>query len=654
MQRHRSSAVVTIAITVACVFFPFAAFAQNPPPSSTYNLLAPLGQWVSGPYDLAGNGLSDYLQSVFFVGIGIAVALAIVMLVICGVRIIATAASISAKEEAKRCIMNAIVGLLLAIGAWVLLNTINPALVGTSVNAPQTDPINSSTAPPPADPGDYEPIFTPPGNDGEDPPSVPPGTQGALTVQFTITGYTVNETDGSVTLAIASTGTGGPGTVYFSTMPGSALPGVDYAATTQTLAFGGPGETRAVTIPIISDGLPGTTRSFYARIDTPTGEAVIGSRWSATITIKQVPAPIVPPIIVPPPPRDLAAPVITITDPTSVVFINASTSPWVPLAFTVTDDIGIKSVTVKEIGRLYLPQYWTICDKGNCPSPTMTHNMQIYIEPVDYGIHTITVRACDTSGKCTERKVTVYVQIPCINSSRLTCDKLRSGKSEVSPVVCSTSGVANGITITGLSATSTATTTTRSYEFSINDPAVGGGWVHVLSGLLTEYPPYYYPYTRKDGTISTGVTTGLCPAPPVCFPDEFGMTSCVPMRSTWCETIPMGESGIPTLVCPVVPKNVIASVSDIPGNVANGSNTGTTTSPVFGNCGNGGGMPGSEVNIYITASTTDPKYCRIFPKMKYYLNIRTIVRPPPPPGLSYEPDYSPDPNYSLFWNGIFD
>lgn len=635
---------VAIICALVCIVLlsPSLTLAQNPPPpSSQYNLLAPIGTWITGPYDLAGDGFSEYLRSAFFVGIGIAVLLAVVMLVICGVRIIATAGSVSAKTEAKHCILNALFGLLLAIGSWVLLNTINPALVGTSVNMPQTDPINPSQPPPPISDDDYTPIHVPPpAIPPENPPTVPPGSSSSLTVQFSTSVYSTSETAGVVTLDVIATGSGG-GTVSFHINPNTAQPNIDYIPITGTLTFSGP-STQTITIPLISDGISATSKKFTVILLNPSGDIALGRRDAATVIIQQVPNPVIPPIVITPPPQDNALPVITITAPTTTVYVNASTSPVVNLAFVVTDDLSIKTVTVSEVGRISPSQFWTICDNQNCPSLAMTHNIPIRIEPTDYGIHTITVRACDSANKCAEQKMRVYVQEPCVNSSQLVCNTLPSGKSEVSPYVCSTSGTnANGVAVTSHAVTGNASGATHSYEFMVSDPAVGGGWIHVVSGIISEYPPYFFPYTSPLGFVSTGITSGQCPAPLVCTTGDTGITECIPGSTAWCGSMSVGDSGSWSY-CPPIPQNVVVSVSDLPGDLSNRSGANASTSPVYGDCGMGFGLPVTEVNIYISASTTGPGICTVLPNSKYYVNIKTI------------PELSPyDPNYTLFWDGIF-
>ncbi len=104
--------------TLLFSLIPFFAFAGD----KTYTLIAPIGT-LSGAVTL-----QTYLEGAFTTIIGIAGILAVLMLVICGIKLMGTG-SVSAKSEAKQCIYNAIFGLLLALSSWIILNTINPMLL---------------------------------------------------------------------------------------------------------------------------------------------------------------------------------------------------------------------------------------------------------------------------------------------------------------------------------------------------------------------------------------------------------------------------------------------------------------------------------------------------------------------------------------------
>lgn len=141
---------VLTAIFTALYAIPLLALAQTGgasgswTPQGTYTPLAP-NPFMPSTIDLSGTGLEEYLISVFKLAIALAGVLAVVMIVVCGIKLMGDP-SPSGKSEAKGCIQNAIFGLILAIGSWALLYTINPALVSTQFFANTS---KSSVAPPP-------------------------------------------------------------------------------------------------------------------------------------------------------------------------------------------------------------------------------------------------------------------------------------------------------------------------------------------------------------------------------------------------------------------------------------------------------------------------------------------------------------------------
>ena len=74
-----------------------------------------------------------YIEGLFRLAIGIAGALAVIMIIVGGIQYISTD-SISGTSSAKKTIENAIWGLMLAISAWLILYTINPQLVEFDLN----------------------------------------------------------------------------------------------------------------------------------------------------------------------------------------------------------------------------------------------------------------------------------------------------------------------------------------------------------------------------------------------------------------------------------------------------------------------------------------------------------------------------------------
>lgn len=143
--------------------------AQQTPGDTSYHLLAPLpceskdGIGAgSGPgcedkklksfdpttTDGQKNRLGTYLNLVIKLILGLSAVLAMVMIVIGGVEYMTTEL-ISGKEAGKERIRGAILGLLLALGAYALLNTINPDLLKNDIaieNAMVSIDINADVA----------------------------------------------------------------------------------------------------------------------------------------------------------------------------------------------------------------------------------------------------------------------------------------------------------------------------------------------------------------------------------------------------------------------------------------------------------------------------------------------------------------------------
>jgi hypothetical protein len=106
-----------------------------------YNLLAPL---PGGSNQVSGDqAFSTYARQAFAVALSAAAILALLMLVVGGIQYLGSAESPSRLSDAKDRIWNALIGLVLAVAAWLILNTINPALVSGDFNLPS---VNGSTS----------------------------------------------------------------------------------------------------------------------------------------------------------------------------------------------------------------------------------------------------------------------------------------------------------------------------------------------------------------------------------------------------------------------------------------------------------------------------------------------------------------------------
>ncbi|MEI8061841.1 MAG: pilin [bacterium] len=117
-----------------------------------YTLLAPIGTFLGNKsngtvyqFTQDSNSLCKLLNSWFRIGIALAGMLAVVMIVIGGFQY-ATTDSLFGKSEGRTKVDNALFGLALALGTWLILNTINPALTNCSLDAKATTAINSTVA----------------------------------------------------------------------------------------------------------------------------------------------------------------------------------------------------------------------------------------------------------------------------------------------------------------------------------------------------------------------------------------------------------------------------------------------------------------------------------------------------------------------------
>jgi cell wall-associated NlpC family hydrolase len=96
-----------------------------------YCLLAPLPGLST--IDTTDTRVADYLKIIFRIGIALAGVLAVLMLVIGGIEYMSSDV-ITSKESAKGRMTNAILGLILVLGAYAILNTLNPKLLEVNLD----------------------------------------------------------------------------------------------------------------------------------------------------------------------------------------------------------------------------------------------------------------------------------------------------------------------------------------------------------------------------------------------------------------------------------------------------------------------------------------------------------------------------------------
>jgi len=90
----------------------------------------------------------NYIKGAFNLAIGIAAALAIIMIILGGIQYMGSE-SLGGKSAGRKRINDAVLGLLLALGSYLILFTINPSLVDFNVNIGAITPPAGGTTPTP-------------------------------------------------------------------------------------------------------------------------------------------------------------------------------------------------------------------------------------------------------------------------------------------------------------------------------------------------------------------------------------------------------------------------------------------------------------------------------------------------------------------------
>ncbi len=98
-----------------------------------YTALAPIDGYVQNISKIDDNTLGEYLDGMFKLGIALCTGLAVLMIIIGGIQYVSSDAW-SKKTDGRERIFAALTGLLIALGSWVLLNTISPRLVSTELS----------------------------------------------------------------------------------------------------------------------------------------------------------------------------------------------------------------------------------------------------------------------------------------------------------------------------------------------------------------------------------------------------------------------------------------------------------------------------------------------------------------------------------------
>ena len=116
-----------------CITLPVTVFGID-----SYTTLAPIPNVGSSVSINGGSGLSSYLNNIYILGISLCTGLAVLMIVIGGIEYMGSG-SWSGKDEGKERIKAALLGLLVALGSWVILNTLDTRFLNTNLNVQQAD-----------------------------------------------------------------------------------------------------------------------------------------------------------------------------------------------------------------------------------------------------------------------------------------------------------------------------------------------------------------------------------------------------------------------------------------------------------------------------------------------------------------------------------
>jgi hypothetical protein len=411
---------------------------------STYDLISPIGGMTTGI------DLSTYLQKIIIVTIGVAGVLAVVMIVICGIKMM-TSGAVSGKSEAKECIWNAIFGLLIAIAAWALLYTINPELLKNELNlvdlptiagsaggpgggnvagitfnwaagpgCPQVPGTITSVVPPascpvggtgiccgyitiPSSPGGGLPpppgtpppsALPPPPTTPPPPPIIPPPLSG---LQLSTTRYNVQKTASTVLITVIRTGPiTGTISINYGTANGTAISGVNFTGVSGTLTFAPGVMTQTFSVPIIPTTAIVGNKQFTVQLSSPSpGVQLNASVATVTIVDSQSSGG-------PSTGTDTVAPVVQIINPVTG-FI--SSLPLIAVDFSVTENMNLQNVTLNVINNATGFNIFSkiICNDFSTPCPalgltgTAIASLPTYIGSSNL---TISVTACDVNSNC--------------------------------------------------------------------------------------------------------------------------------------------------------------------------------------------------------------------------------------------------------------
>ncbi len=105
-------------------------------------------------------------------------------------------------------------------------------------------------------------------------------------MQFSATGYVVNENAGSVTVSVTRSGnTANASTINYTTTNGSATQPNDYTTSSGSLKFAAWETVKTFVVPVVDDALVEGNETFNVVLSSPDSGAVEGTPFTSTILI---------------------------------------------------------------------------------------------------------------------------------------------------------------------------------------------------------------------------------------------------------------------------------------------------------------------------------------------------------------------------------
>jgi uncharacterized delta-60 repeat protein len=103
---------------------------------------------------------------------------------------------------------------------------------------------------------------------------------------FSATNFTAGSGDGNAYLTVLRTnGSSGSVSLTYSTVPGTALPGLNYVSTINTLTFGSGETVKYAAVPLVNNNIAQVPVSLSVVLSNPTGGATLTAPTNATLTI---------------------------------------------------------------------------------------------------------------------------------------------------------------------------------------------------------------------------------------------------------------------------------------------------------------------------------------------------------------------------------